>query len=110
MRPAEGIAIAATVVALGCGSGGEPGVGYSVASKAHGRGVAMRELRILAAWAFDELGLGRLELRDDTANSACGCVAERAGFTREGVLRGYRYVNGRRADMVLFARVRGDAR
>jgi RimJ/RimL family protein N-acetyltransferase len=48
--------------------------------------------------------LGRLQLHTDPENVASQRVAERAGFTREGVLRAY---NGRRdgtrADAVVYS-------
>jgi len=43
--------------------------------------------------AWKEMRLGRLQLHTDPDNVASQRVAERAGFTREGVLRAY---NGRR--------------
>ena len=86
----------------------EAEAGYIVASEARGRGVATRALRILAAWAFDELGLERLELRVDTANAASARVAERAGFTREGVLRSMYVKEGVRADEAVYSLIRRD--
>lgn len=62
-------------------------VGYWTARQHRGRGYAAEALRALARWAFTDLGLGRLEWRAHTANLASRRVAERAGFTVEGVLR-----------------------
>ena len=50
-------------------------------------GVAPRALRALSRWAFESLGLGRIELVTDPENIASQRVAEKAGFQREGVLR-----------------------
>ena len=47
----------------------EAEAGYIVASHARGRGVATRALRLLTAWAFDELPLERIELLIDVENS-----------------------------------------
>ena len=44
-------------------------------------------LQALSRWAIEELGLGRVELVTDPDNIASQRVAEKAGFTREGVLR-----------------------
>ena len=55
-------------------------VGYWLAAPARGRGHATRALRLLADWAFDALGLERLELRAQEANQASQAVAVRAGF------------------------------
>ena len=53
-------------------------------------------------------GFERLELRAATGNLASQRVAEKAGFTREGVLRNAGYVHDGRVDMVVYALVRGD--
>lgn len=62
-------------------------IGYWVTPAARGRGVASRATLAVAAWSFATLGVRRLELLTDTANVASQRVAEKAGFTREGLLR-----------------------
>lgn len=85
-------------------------VGYWVKREARGRGVAGRALRLAAAWAISDCGIERLQLRADELNEASQRVAERAGFTREGVLRSSRYNSrqGRRVDFVLYSLLPGD--
>jgi RimJ/RimL family protein N-acetyltransferase len=78
-------------------------IGYWVAPEARRRGVAKRAVRLLAAWAFDELGLGRVEIKSHPDNAGSHGVAERAGFSREGVLRSHALIKGRRRDMVVFS-------
>ena len=90
--------------------GGIGEVGYWTAPWARGRGVATRACGLLATWAFDVLGLPRLELLADVDNVASQRVAARAGFSREGVARAARpavRASGR-SDMVVFARLPGD--
>jgi RimJ/RimL family protein N-acetyltransferase len=79
-------------------------VGYWLAPQARGRGLTSAALRALSRWAFEELGLGRVELVTDPDNVASQRVAENAGFTREGVLRSI-LVNrdGSRRDGVMFS-------
>ena len=62
-------------------------VAYWVLPSARGRGVARRALCVLSDWAFDRLGLHRLELLHATANLGSCRVAGAAGFTLEGTLR-----------------------
>jgi RimJ/RimL family protein N-acetyltransferase len=76
-------------------------VGYWVAREARGRGVATRALRLVCRWLVDEVGVARLQLQADVANEGSQRVAEKAGFTREGVLRSSRY-NARRRKRVDF--------
>ena len=79
-------------------------VGYLVAAQARGRGVAPDALRALSRWAFESLGLGRIELVTDPENIASQRVAEKAGFQREGVLRSMLLNrDGSRRDGVIFS-------
>lgn len=75
--------------------------GYWIGPAARGRGYVTEAVRAVAAHAF-ERGLYRLELLAATGNLASQRVAERAGFTREGVLRKARPIPAGRADMVVF--------
>jgi RimJ/RimL family protein N-acetyltransferase len=84
----------------------EAEAGYIVASQARGRGVATRALRLLSAWAFAELPLERIELLIDVANPASEVVAQRAGYTREGVLRWTYLKPGRRSDTIVYSLLR----
>ena len=76
--------------------------GYWIGPADRRHGYVTEALREVARYAFG-LGLYRLELLAATDNRASQRVAERAGFTREGVLRRARQVPGGRADMVIFS-------
>ena len=84
-------------------------VGYWLRPEARGRGAATVAVRLIALWAFNELGVQRLELTTAPENVASQRVAERAGFSREGVLRGLVATkdNGRR-DSVMFSLLPAD--
>ena len=56
----------------------------------------------------EQLGLGRVEILAATGNRASQRVAERAGFTREGVLRSYTDNKGERLDMIAYSLLPGD--
>ena len=84
----------------------EAEAGYIVASHARGRGVATRALRLLTAWAFDELPLERIELLIDVENSPSEVVAQRCGYTREGVLRWTYLKPGLRSDTIVYSKLR----
>ena len=84
-------------------------LGYIVAP-ARGRGVAGRVIRLLAGWAFADLGLARLEAWIDVANEPSLRVAERAGFTFEGVRRSVHFKEGLRADMAVYSLLPGELR
>lgn len=60
-------------------------VGYLTAPAFRGRGYAPAALRAVCEWGFDALGLTRIEWRAFVGNKASRRVAEKAGFTVEGV-------------------------
>ena len=78
-------------------------IGYWLAPNARGRGVATHAVRLIAGWAFRDLQLARLELTCGPDNRASQRVAERCGFTREGVLRAHTPFKGARRDTVVFS-------
>ena len=68
---------------------GRAEVAYWVLPAARGRGVASTGLEALAAWAFDEIGLHRLDLQHSVHNEASCRVATKTGFELDGVLRSF---------------------
>jgi len=84
-------------------------VGYWLGGGARGRGHATRALRLICAWGFEAFGLERIELQAAVDNPASQRVAERAGFTREAVLRSrWATFGGERHDMVCFGLLVGE--
>jgi [ribosomal protein S5]-alanine N-acetyltransferase len=84
--------------------------GYWVTADARGRGVATRSLRLLCAHAFAELGIERIEAWIDPDNLPSLKVAERVGFSREGLLRSFMPINGVRRDMLMYSLLPGELR
>ena len=62
-------------------------VGYWTVAAERGAGVAARATRAVCRWAFDDLGLQRLDLEASVDNPASNAVAQRLGFTLEGTRR-----------------------
>jgi RimJ/RimL family protein N-acetyltransferase len=84
-------------------------VSYFLRASARGRGFATRAVRLATRWAFDELGIERIELRVHPDNTASRRVAERAGFAREGVERASRaWPDGTRFDSVVYSLLPSD--
>jgi RimJ/RimL family protein N-acetyltransferase len=83
-------------------------VGYWLRPEARGRGVATHAVGLIARWAFDVLGIARLELSCSPDNAASQRVAERCGFVREGLLRSNIRFKGGRPDSVLFSLLPGE--
>lgn len=83
-------------------------VGYWLAREARGQGHVTRAVRLICRWGFQTLDLERIDLLAGTRNEASQRVAERAGFTREAVLRSYMRGKGERQDMVAFGLLRDE--
>lgn len=69
-------------------------VGYWIRSSETSQGVATEATARILAVAFDELALHRVVLRIAVGNRPSERVAEKLGFTREGLLRQELQVNG----------------
>jgi RimJ/RimL family protein N-acetyltransferase len=88
---------------------GEVGsIGYWIATEARGRGIATRATALLSRWALRVGGVQRLELTTHPDNLASQRVAEKAGFTREGVLRAHTAFPEGRRDSVMFSLLPAD--
>jgi RimJ/RimL family protein N-acetyltransferase len=73
-------------------------VGFNVAPHARARGYCTAALAAVCAWAFATLHLARIEWRAHVGNEASKRVAEKAGFTIEGVQRAGVAHRGERRD------------
>jgi len=82
-------------------------IGYFVLPHARRRGIATTIARLLAEHAFS-LGIERVAAYVNVDNAASEGVVERAGFTREGVVRSMPKPDGRRVDKTLFSLLPGE--
>lgn len=73
-----------------------------------GRGYGTEALELLAAFAFNSLGLERIELEVHMENAAALRCYQKAGFTQEGVKRHAYYNDGRFADLGMMSILRED--
>lgn len=66
---------------------GRTEIGYWLGKNHEGHGIMTRATRKLVEYAFNDLGLNRVEIRCATGNHKSRAIPERLGFTREGTLR-----------------------
>ncbi|WP_186316238.1 GNAT family N-acetyltransferase [Catellatospora sichuanensis] len=84
-------------------SAGSAEVGFWIDAAAEGQGLVTRALHAVLGHAFDDLGLHRVEMRTLTTNDRSHRLAQRLGFTLEGVLRGaVQFPDGHR-DVAVYA-------
>lgn len=79
----------------------DPGIGEIGfwSTPAHrGQGIVTEALDAVCRWGFSVCGLTRIEWYAEVGNEASRRVAEKAGFTAEGLLRGFLPAKGGRAD------------
>lgn len=83
-------------------------IGYFLAPEARGRGVMAGAVRLLGEWVFASLAVERIEITVEPANAPSRTVAERAGYTFEGILRSHTVIKGRRRDMAMYSLLRDE--
>lgn len=82
---------------------------YWLLPEARGRSWAATALGIVSDWGFESLALERIAVLVNLDNAASQRTAEKAGFRREGVLRGYeRHPRLGRVDVWSFSRLATD--
>ncbi|GGL06584.1 hypothetical protein Sme01_66850 [Sphaerisporangium melleum] len=99
---AEGTIVGAISLFKTVWGAGTAEVGYGVHPAHRGRGYAPEAVTGLTEWALTKGGLRRVELRANLDNTASLRVAEKAGFTREGLLRGGGFEEDGPHDLVVF--------
>jgi ribosomal-protein-serine acetyltransferase len=78
-------------------------IGYWIRSSLTGKGIATEAAARVGQVGFEELELHRVTLRIAVGNRASERVAEKLGFTKEGLLRKEVLVRGRWMDHTLWA-------
>lgn len=82
--------------------------GYWIRSSRAGKGYITEAVNGITDFAIRELGASRIEIRCSARNKRSAAVAERAGFTLDGILRSStREADGELHDSKVYAKVRG---
>jgi ribosomal-protein-alanine N-acetyltransferase len=83
-------------------------LGYWMGERHAGRGIMTAAVKIANRFAFQDLGLRRIEAACLPTNNASIRLLEKAGFIREGYARRYLCIAGAWQDHVLYARLKDD--
>lgn len=78
-------------------------IGYDLAQRYWGRGIAPEAVRAVLTFGFYEVGLNRIEADTHAENAASVRVLEKLGFKREGHLREKYYNEGKYHDELVFS-------
>ena len=84
-------------------------IGLSIHADYRSRGYGTLAQKLLADYLFATYPIQRVEASTDITNRAEQRSLEKAGFTREGVLRRAQWRNGDWHDLVLYSKLRGEA-
>jgi RimJ/RimL family protein N-acetyltransferase len=83
-------------------------LGISVAPQARGQGVGNQAHQQIVRYLFRHTLVNRIQAATEITNLAEQRSLEKAGFTREGVMRGFGYRDGRWHDNVLYSVLRDE--
>ena len=83
-------------------------VGIWLVPEHRSKGYGSEAQRLLAAYLLDNTFLERIEACTEAGNIAEQKALEKAGFTREGVLRRACFRGGEWRDMVVYSKLRGE--
>ena len=83
-------------------------LGIDLLPDARGKGYGAEAQRLFADWLFANTPANRVEAQTDVDNVAEARSLERAGFTREGILRGAQFRAGAYHDLIVYSRLRSD--
>ncbi|MFJ7737575.1 GNAT family N-acetyltransferase [Lysinibacillus sp. NPDC097287] len=80
-------------------------VGYAMDEAYVGKGIVTEAVNLIVHFAFEEVGLHRIEAYVSPENKPSIRVLEKAGFQQEGLLRKLLYINGKWVDHYMYARL-----
>lgn len=83
-------------------------MGISLFPEHRGRGYGTEAQRLLADYLFSTRLVERIEAGTDVENVAEQRALEKAGFSREGVLRHAQFRGGEWRDIAIYSRLRGE--
>jgi len=85
-------------------------VGYDLQQIYWNRGYVTEALKAVIKYGFTEMDINRIEAEVFPGNHASEIVLNKAGFTREGILKQWLYWNNNYYDMIMYALLKKDYR
>ncbi|MHC0037644.1 GNAT family N-acetyltransferase [Pseudoneobacillus sp. C159] len=81
-------------------------IGAELAKEYWGKGIVSETFQAILTYGFKELKLNRIQALIEPDNIASQKLAEKCGFTREGLLRQYEYTNGKFDNLYMYSRLK----
>ena len=83
-------------------------IGYWLSEPFQHKGIMTRSCKAMIDYVFDTMNLNRVQLKAATGNSKSQHVAERLGFTREGIERDGELLQRGFVDLVVYGLLKAD--
>ena len=80
-------------------------LGFWLLPKYWGKGIVAEAVKEIMVYAFERLGLHRVEAYVETENENSKRALEKLGFQKEGVMRDVEMKNGRFISLAIYARL-----
>jgi len=87
---------------------GKTEIGYWIDQGEEGKGIVSAACKTLIDFAFDELGMNRIEIRCSAENTRSAAIPKRFGFKHEGHLREAEFRNGKLHDFLVFGLLKAE--
>jgi len=85
-------------------------IGYWLDSDHQGQGIMTQSVKALINYCFTKLNLNRLTIEAATENKPSNSIVQKLGFTQEGIIRQFEFVNGQFLDYKLYSLLRSEWR
>ncbi len=85
-------------------------IGYWLGATFQGKGLMTKACKAMAAYAFDEWRLNKVEIRCATANTQSCAIPQRLGFTLEGIIRQAEWLYDHYVDLKVFGMLESEWR
>lgn len=85
-------------------------IGVAMRPEVRGLGYGTEAQRLLARYLFAHTRVNRVEAMTEATNTAEQWALQKAGFTREGVLRGYTFRDGEWRDAIIYSVLRHEVK
>lgn len=78
-------------------------IGYWLSAALQGQGIMRRSCKALLQYAFEELGMNRVQIKVGVGNDKSSRIPQVLGFKQEGVQRDGEYLNGHFHDLEIYS-------
>ena len=83
-------------------------ISYDLMSEYWGQGIMTKVVTNVMVFAFSKMDMYRIEARTMEGNDRSQKLLRKIGFKEEGIIKGYRIINGDPKDIALFSLIRPD--